>query len=297
MAAEFEIGTSTGLTANSLQDITKSWEEDQFNSYNEPWDLNPNTNQSTTFRIVDTERVRVYVGEGSNLTAVAKVGDPYRIFYTFPPDRSTDDEFRGDVPDLDVEGLNEAFREAYIEVLLLPESYHQSKVAWHHNFRTSNSDLDGVNAENFRQFAERHRQSLPEADDWWTVYVIGIYEIVSILSDNDPNEELCSPGMTYDQEPEYSAVCFENIRDLAVQWGWTEEEKARVVRATVIHEIGHQFELRHNKDLKNGIPTNIMWAPDKRFEEPKDLEETLAPLTPFRFLPDDINKIRSTLRP
>jgi hypothetical protein len=36
MAAEFEIGTSTGLTANSLQDITKSWEEDQFNSYNEP---------------------------------------------------------------------------------------------------------------------------------------------------------------------------------------------------------------------------------------------------------------------
>jgi hypothetical protein len=297
MAAEFEIGTSTGLTANSLQDITKSWEEDQFNSYNEPWDLNPNIYQERTFRIVDTERVRVYVGEDNNLTAVAKVGDPYRIFYTFPPDRSTDDEFRGDVPDPDAEGLNEAFREAYIKVLLLPASYHQSKVAWHHNFRTSNSDLDRVNAENFRQFADRHRQSLPEADDWWTIYVIGIYEIVSILSDNDPNEELCSPGMTYEQEPDFSAVCFENIRDLAVQWGWTEEEKARVVRATVIHEIGHQFGLRHNKDLKNGIPTNIMWAPDKRFEEPKDLEETLAPLTPLRFLPDDINKIRSTLRP
>jgi hypothetical protein len=94
MAAEFEIGTSTGLTANSLQDITKSWEEDQFNSYNEPWDLNPNIYQERTFRIVDTERVRVYVGEDNNLTAVAKVGDPYRIFYTFPPDRSTDDEFR-----------------------------------------------------------------------------------------------------------------------------------------------------------------------------------------------------------
>ena len=256
-----------------------------------------NTGQAMTFRIVDTERVRVYVGEGSNLTSVAKVGDPYKIFYTFPPDRSTDDLFRGDVPDPDTRGLKDAFKEAYVEVLLLPTPYQESKVAWHHNFRTSASDLDGANAENFRQFAERHRQSLPEADDWWTVYIIGIYEIVTISSDNDPNDELCSPGMTYDLEPEYSAVCFENIRDLAVQWGWTEEEIAKVIQATVVHEIGHHFELPHNREMENGVPTNIMWAPDRRFEEPRDYEETLAPLTPLRFLPEDIHRIRSTLRP
>ena len=64
-----------------------------------------------------------------------------KSFPPFPRDRSTDDEFRGDVPEPDTGGLKEAFREAYIEVLLLPAAYHQNKVAWHHNFRTSDSDI------------------------------------------------------------------------------------------------------------------------------------------------------------
>ena len=66
----------------------------------------------------------------------------------------------------------------------------------------------------------------------------------------------------------------------------------------MVHEIGHHFGLEHNRKMENGIPTNIMWAPMERpFEEPKDYEETLMPLTPLRFLPEDIHRIRSTLRP
>lgn len=106
--------------------MTKSWEEDQFNSYNEPWDLNPNTHQSQVFRIVDTTTVRVYVGMGNDLTKFAQVGDPYRIFYTFPPTLSSDNLFREEVPDPDTIGLKGASREAYIETFLLPVPYQQS---------------------------------------------------------------------------------------------------------------------------------------------------------------------------
>ncbi len=301
MAADFVTGNSTGLTANSLQDITKSWEEDQFNSYNEPWDLNPNTRQTQAFRIVDTTTVRVYVGAGNDLTTVAQVGDPYCIFYTFPPDRSSDDEFRGEVPDPDIGGLGEAFREAYIEVLLLPTTYHQSHIPWHHNFRTS--DDSSVNIRNFYQFVQRYRQSVPEENDWWTVYVLGIYESPEANFDNDPNDELCSPGFTIEDKPpgfpspEYSAICFEHLRDLAAQWQWSEGEQQAVLKALVVHEIGHHSDLEHNKEMKDGVPTNIMWAPDRELDPPKDRQETLMPLTPLRFRPKDINEIRSKHKP
>lgn len=76
---------------------------------------------------------------------------------------------------------------------------------------------------NCHQFVQRYRQSVPEEDDWWTVYVIGIYESPEANIDNEPNDELCSPGFTfervpyypYEVSPEYTAVCFEHLRDLA----------------------------------------------------------------------------------
>ena len=54
---------------------------------------------------------------------------------------------------------------------------------------------------------------------------MGVYETPQSLFDNDPDDELCALGSTISEEPEYTFICFEHLRDLSAQWGWSEGER------------------------------------------------------------------------
>ncbi len=90
-----------------------------------------------------------------------------------------------------------------------------------------------------------------ESAEYWTVYVIGVYEHETATDgnflDNDDatlgDTEVASTGWTRTQEPEYSVIPKEVIRDVASQHGWSDAQTAAVQQWAVVHEIGHQFDL------------------------------------------------------
>jgi len=89
-----------------------------------------------------------------------------------------------------------------------------------------------------------NRGTTAEAGDYWVAYIQGVYEGPT-AEDNDDDTESGRSGYCPNPEPEYAFVYQEVIRDLCDLEHPTWDETS-VERRTVIHEIGHQFELGHH---------------------------------------------------
>lgn len=178
-----------------------------------------------------------------------------------------------DLPDPDTSALAAAFYAAYIEVVFDGVN-DQSDTTWHYNFH---SEGDAAEAAYLR--GNRQTQG---SQYYWVCYVASTYESFLPQMDNDPNEELAWCGSSYKAYPNVSAVCEEIIRDVAAQWGWTEDMKNLARRVVTLHEIGHHFDLDNSEELYN-----CMWGPHDDGEE-----AIIAEVATFSFRLVDIRIIR-----
>lgn len=84
------------------------------------------------------------------------------------------------------------------------------------------------------------RDSGPESDAYWTVYVQSAYELAHNL-DNDPDAEKGAPGYTTEDEPEYSLIFLETIRDRVASALDPPVDPLLAEKRVVAHEIAHHF--------------------------------------------------------
>ncbi|MHC4403261.1 MAG: hypothetical protein ACYTG0_26685, partial [Planctomycetota bacterium] len=198
-----------------------------------------------------------------------------------------DDLLTGDVPDPDVDGMQEAFEDAFILVDETTIDYDDGQTEWRHSFGDRAEvddyilDTDGLGPPGTRDSKD------DETAGYWVVYIIGIYERAdSGYKDNDPNGEEALLGFCNfaDGEPEWSYVSMEILRDVGEdQWGWSEEERIHAGRIVAAHEIAHQFQLEHES---GNFPNHLMTAPSE------ETEEELIPQTPLQFRESDLRDIR-----
>jgi hypothetical protein len=193
--------------------------------------------------------------------------------YNFP----ADDLLRGDVADPELGGLVDAMRDAFVEVV--GSTFDSSTTPWEHNF----ANLDDMESYMVGDFGQRG--SVNESAPYWSAYVIGVYEAYEpTVRDNDPGTEEATFGATGSDEPEWTAIMQETLRDVANQWQWNAEEIERVRRAIVAHEVGHQFELDHT--AFEDPPTHAMWC------HKDDETEDLWTEVPFQYRESDLKQIR-----
>jgi hypothetical protein len=159
----------------------------------------------------------------------------------------------GDIPDPDTSKLADAFRDAFIDVSVITDS------------AISQGNLPFLPS--FPDVASRvtyfHNARNTENEDamYWTAYIIGLYELELgdfRYFDNDLNPgDMNHPndgtnpgalGYTDDTGPDYSMIMTETIRDVADRFDWTAAEITYVQQLVAIHEIGHQFGLKHPSD-------------------------------------------------
>jgi len=281
MGPEYDTGTSTGLTDTTLTDTTKNWAANQFNSYNENWNLNPDTSeeQPNWFDVTDTTATVIIVAGGSQMTNVASQGDAYKVeFKGFPPPEG-DDLLRGEIPQPDTDAFADAFDDAYI-VPVFDTGNNSTATPWHYDFYGSVTDM--VN------YAASHKATI-ESAAFWVAYIIGIYETYETDHDNDDDTEACAKAFNYEPEPEYALVCLEVERDVAKQHGWSDGEKEHSRQGAALHEIGHHFELQdEGGEDKN---THVMWAAGT------DAQEDKYKNLPLIFKEADIAEIRRCASP
>jgi hypothetical protein len=222
-----------------------------------------------------------------------------------PPDHPLqgflDDPRPGDIPDPNITAFSDAFRPAFIEVVTDYKYYAQwnqrnlpfAPYLPHPKFRLNPADprlLDwdpyfAVARQTWKPGSPQHW----EDDNFWTVYVAGVYEIKPqndpVRRDNDPNSEAAWLGQTDWAEPEYGMVPMEIIRDVATQWSWNQQQKDAFQRVVALHEIGHQFGLAL-PDHPPGFGDHVMQI------HHSDPEEAHLPNSPTTFSDEDIAKIR-----
>jgi hypothetical protein len=275
MGAPYETGTSTFLADFVLCDSTKSWDYNQFASYEESWPLNPNTNQTMPWLVTGTngELHYIFVFQFTGMLGIASTGDPYelRCFYW-----DDDDLLREvDLPQPDTGCVESALWVAYIEVVY-DTGNDEDELPWHMNFFPRAPDEP-----NQATYLHRHRQTV--GDLWyWAAYVATLYEFENPFADNDPDEENAIMGGRFLGIPQVAAVFEEAIRDVGAMYGWSGNEWADVKRLLVLHEIGHFWGLMDNTD-----GDNCMSVPDQEWGEIQ------WPHIPPVFKQADIDTIRS----
>ena len=275
MAAEYDTGNSTAITDTQLTDSAKNWAANQFNSYDENWELCPDTSDwwDNWFHVTGTTATQITVDPGSNMTQHGQAGDPYRVeFKGWDP--NDDDELRGHIPDpLTSPGsFLEAFKKAYVRVLISGDN---GLTPWHYNF--------GLNVGAERAYNAQHQQH-PWAQDYWRIHFMGAYEPgwpSDGSYDNDPDTEECTSAGEYAGT---ASIYYEVLRDCASQWGWSEAETAHARKYTELHEAGEVFGLPH--DEISPSPTHVMWVTTE------DSEEDLRKAVPLIYRDSDINRIR-----
>lgn len=154
-------------------------------------------------------------------------------------------------------------------------------------------------------YGAAHRQT-PEDIDYWSVYVVGIYEYGNVLwngfygqstlsiYDNDDDSEFGLTGATVLEEPEYSFIPMEIISDVAGQTtpagrqAWTLQQQLQFEAVVTLHEVGHQFELGHSPVY----PSDVMSAPP----QPLDRYEPQLLQVQTQFRDEDIGKIRTVAK-
>jgi hypothetical protein len=201
-----------------------------------------------------------------------------------------DDTLRGDIPQPDTGAFADAFDDCYVTPVVEEDD---DQEPWSYNFNGSYMEMTAYLAAH-RYDGEGQTQQY-EADDYWQVYVIGIYQSSEAAHDNDPNSELCSVGGTQMGDYEVSYFAAEVHRDEADdQWSWTAEEKTHAAQYTVLHEIGHHFGLEHQL---GPLPAHVMWAASPWGEPPSDQLEDRRADCPLTFKPLDIATIRGIGHP
>lgn len=277
-------GTSTALDSTELTDATKSWKANQLVGFM----LNPNTNQTQSFRIVRNTSDTIKVVSYADMKSIANVGDSYRIEF------DADDEKIKDVNNPNTGGLAKTFDDAYVAVVRVT-NWDNAATPWSYYFNVNRSmAVDYVKA----------NRGIPSEANYWGVYVIGVYEYWDPKYDNDPDNELALTGVTIGEgptprSPEYSLIFMETIRDVVKQRGWNASQSQHVVQVIVTHELAHHFELGHLPESHTAIPRkpcvkpeSVMWAPCDK-EGFSDEDEQAMVNVPLKFAPEHIDKIRS----
>jgi hypothetical protein len=126
--------------------------------------------------------------------------------------------------------LSAAFAPAYVDVVL-GTPYDNGDAEFKYHLETA-SDCQNQGAAN---------RGIGESAAYWSAYIQAAYEGPE-SKDNDPDTEDGRLGTTYIVEPEYSFVFVEVLRDLCED---EDRNGQQVHQRTVLHEIGHQFELPH----------------------------------------------------
>ena len=258
---------------------------------------------------------------------------------SMPPIRiqlGEDDLTTGNIPDPPLDALIEAMKDAYVEVVGMPQSYDEPETTWKYVFIAG-----GEGDDDFFNYCRNHCQSHNlQLIDFWVVYIISVYEfgVVSywpldnfspIKEKDDPNDpapidpdredrdndpdiwyhtdgtpraETAMNGITTPEPEEYSLVAYEQVRDTCVQMRLQNPKERRqmdihrVYAGTVAHEIGHHFELQHTNTTE---PRDLMWAPGPRHLEggEDDSQEEMLQQRPWLWKPKDILTIRKTPYP
>ena len=147
-------------------------------------------------------------------------------FDTANPDPTgISDAVLGDIPDPILDLMAAAFRPAYVEVVLPPDTGEDTpEVRFAYHVPSGGSTAQG----------DVGRRSM-STEGRWVVYIQGAYE-QDIAMDNDPDGEAAVLGVTGDLRN--SLTFFETIRDVSALGGW---DNQYVLFKNVLHEIGHQF--------------------------------------------------------
>jgi hypothetical protein len=261
MGPEYDTGWSTDLTDVLLTDTNKNWSVNQFNSYDEDWDLCPDSSQQphAWFDICATYRNAIQVVQWGEMTEVANSGDCYIVeFKGFLPE----DTLRGDLPDPDTGGFEEAFREVYI-LPLYDTGKDNAATPWHRNFNGSAQEEDDY---------EREWVGAVSSCTYWACTIVSLYDTTHYDVDNHPDTELGLVGIKTVVEPICARLYEETLRDISEERGWTAEELGQARQEGALHEAGHFFNVEHDSS-----PTHIMWAPSG-----EDQEDNLTGV-PLRF--------------
>ncbi|MCS7278163.1 MAG: hypothetical protein NZ531_04865, partial [Aquificaceae bacterium] len=214
-----------------------------------------------------------------------------------------EDDPSRDVPDPTLIALKMAMIEAYVQTLKMkPEEWNQSGTTWIHAFPTCLAR---------RGYCQSFRQSTSHPD-FWSVYIIGIYELGDEVQDepsphiledkddfprdwdNDPNREAASIGESFPFVTSIyaqHALVAEELRDVAVQHGFTRDQRLHALSCVVAHEIGHLFDLEHSDDID---PQDLMW-PVHVFTD--DSFESKLKDVPMKWKISDIARIRDRKYP
>jgi hypothetical protein len=161
----------------------------------------------------------------------------------------------------------------------------QNDLEWPKNFATppvhvrgfeTSADLGDFFTRGSPRYAGApYRDTLPEDNDYWTMYAATIYEGLPDTSppffpDNDPNSEIGVPAMEVDAvaiasgaRPEFAVIFHEVIRDIAVEHGWSANQANLATEVITLHEVGHSFGLPH----RGVFPDDIMKPPSTEVQQ------------------------------
>jgi hypothetical protein len=208
---------------------------------------------------------------------------------TFDAAPPVDDPKPGALPTPDVSGLQGAFADAFIwpEVI---SAFSTNDLKFKKTFASGDEATRYFINGGLAGYPDApYRGSRNESDDYWTVYIASVYEGLATEEslDNDANEETANVGLTFANEPEFSLILQEVIRDVAVEHGWNAGQIAAVQLQVVVHEIGHHFELLHDAD--DAFLSNVMRAPMEGVAS----EEADMWRIPLVFKDEDLAIIRS----
>lgn len=162
-----------------------------------------------------------------------------------------DDAVVEDIPDPLLDFLAAAFRPAYVEVALPPDTGNDTPdVPFRYNVPEGGAAAQGD--------LGRATISTPGR---WVVYIQGAYE-QDVTNDNDPDGEGAVLGVTGLLRNSLTFV--EAIRDLTAQATWDSEY---LLLKNVLHEVGHQFAIIPNVGcvMAPGSVVNPVFCPDQLF--------------------------------
>jgi len=190
----------------------------------------------------------------------------------FPDDGKPIDVNPGDVPAPDTGLLASAFEPAYI-LPVLGTPYDEDTVDFVYHVWPPEEEVAS--------------RGIGESAAYWSAYVIGAYESMQHV-DGDPDSEDFQFGHTEGDEPEYSFIYHETLRDAhndgaCPGWAGGVYPQDYAERQTVVHEIGHQFDV-YPGTVHPPVGYSIMSWP----------QEDPVVLPPDSFAEDELRIIRTT---
>ena len=210
--------------------------------------------QGYVYPIVDNTESSLRVGQGNNPAPPQSNGD----VWFWDDDQLHDGQ---DVPEPDLGLLSQAFLPAYVSVITPADGGGNPA----NNQPAVRFDLNVEETERSKQRTDfKNAASTPA---YWVIYLQGAFQ-GPIAIDNDPNAEGYLMGITW--KTEGALIYLEGIKDAAREYN---VDAYVAERQTVVHEVGHQFDLPDRQDAGQGIMRNDVVIVPR--EEEKFIEEDL----------------------